>query len=104
MDAEPIKKLVQRWKLAELTVERATGQLIQHADLLWAEVKGLGQRLLQLGQTQTEAKQERQYMQAEIDRLLKHNQLEPLDRSEPLKRKRGRPRKNKDWWDEASVD
>jgi len=74
MSIEPIKKLLQKWTLEKLAVERAIGQLIQHVDMLWDEAKGLGQKLLQLGNAQTEAKQERAYMQAEIDRLLKHNE------------------------------
>ena len=93
MSVEPIKKLLQKWKLEKLAVERATGQLIQHVDMLWDEAKGLSLKLLQLVNVQTEAKQERAYMQAEIDRLLKHNELKPLDRTKPPKRRRGRPRK-----------
>ena len=104
MSTEPIKKLLQKWTLEKLAVERAIGQLIQHADMLWDELTGLGQKLVQLAKSQIEAKQERDYMQAEIDRLLKHNKLKPLDRKQPLKRKRGRPRKERDWLDEASVN
>ena len=93
MSTERIKKLLQKWTLEKLTVERATGQLIQHVDMLWDEAKGLSLKLLQLVNVQTEAKQERAYMQAEIDRLLKHKELKPLDRTKPPKRRRGRPRK-----------
>ncbi|MDM8527812.1 hypothetical protein QUF58_06300 [Anaerolineales bacterium HSG24] len=42
-------------------------------------------------------------MQAEINRLLKHNDLKPLDPDKPPKR-RGRPRKDSDWWEDADVN
>ena len=103
MGTYKIKELVKKWSNAELPLEMATGHIIQHVQLLWAEVKGLGQKLSQVAKAQREAKKERQYMQAEIDRLLKHNKLKPLDRTEPPKRKRGRPRKNKDWWEDADA-
>jgi len=99
MGIEPIKKLFKKWKLETATVEMAVGQLIQHADLLWKEITGIKLRFIKQDNRQAEIKREQLRMQAEIERLLKHNDLEPFPQDEQPKRKRGRPPIRKNWWE-----
>ncbi|MDM8518562.1 hypothetical protein QUF64_00840 [Anaerolineales bacterium HSG6] len=34
MSTEPIKTLLSKWKVADLTIEMAIGHLLQHVDML----------------------------------------------------------------------
>jgi ABC-type glutathione transport system ATPase component len=79
------------WTLKTLTPEMAIGHLLQHAELLWAEIVTIRKRLTELTNALTGLKQNQDRLRADVDRLLKHAGLPPSDMDAPPRPKRGRP-------------
>ena len=95
-----LKKLITEWTHEQIKTEMAIGRIICQIEALWQETISLKKIQNKQDKALREAKQERIHLQAEIKRLLKHNDLKPLAPDKPPKR---RPRKDKDWWEDADA-
>ncbi|MDM8528941.1 hypothetical protein QUF58_12135 [Anaerolineales bacterium HSG24] len=96
------KKLLTEWAQEQIKAEMAIGRIICQIEAIWQEAASLKKTQGQQDKALREAKRERIHLQAEIKRLLKHNDLKPLDPDKPPKRRP--PRKDKDWWEDADVN
>ncbi|MDM8520408.1 hypothetical protein QUF64_10200 [Anaerolineales bacterium HSG6] len=85
MSTEPIKQLLSKWKVADLTIEMAIGHLLQHVDMLHdTDHQANIQRhkmMVMLTEIQTSLKS----LRHDVDSLIAHTGMPPV----PPKRKRG---------------
>ena len=102
MTNKEFKKLLKEWAQEQIEADTAIGRLIHQAKLIWEEIIPLKITQNKHKNALREAKQERVRLQTEVERLLKHNDLEPFDPVKQPKR-RGRPRKHKNWWEDADA-
>ena len=90
MSTEPIRKLLNKWKVEKLTVEMAIGHLLQHADIKHESDEQAKQERRKIMRTLDEIQVTLKSLRHDVDSLIAHTSMPPT----PPKRKRGRPRKN----------
>jgi len=82
MSTDNPEKLLSQWRVAQLTVERAIGQILQHIVALYTGLHEAGQKRQQL-------RNDLDHLKGQVEALVAHTKL-PAD-SKP--KRRGRPRK-----------
>ncbi|MDM8518990.1 hypothetical protein QUF64_03020 [Anaerolineales bacterium HSG6] len=90
MSIEKPTKLLAQWSTAELKIERAIGQILQHIVALYNELTQAHARRQSMQNEIKQLKQTVKTMQAQIDALVDFTGMPPDHKS---KRGRGRPRK-----------
>ncbi|MDM8529311.1 hypothetical protein QUF58_14040 [Anaerolineales bacterium HSG24] len=90
MSTEPIKKLLNKWKVEDLTVEMAIGHLLQHAYIKHESDEQAKQERRKIMRNLDEIQVTLKSLRHDVDALIAHTKMPPT----LPKQKRGRSKKD----------